>query len=275
LPGYFVAAGVPLLRGRDFSSTDRGETEPVAIVDETLARLYWPDGDALGKRIRLGWDTSERAWMTIVGVVGSVKHAGLEEPWYPHLYLPYRQGQDTVSDMHLTVRTVADPAAVTAAIRAQVRELDAGLPVFDVRTMRQVIAESLDSQRLTHLLLASFAAAALLLAVVGIYGVMSLDVARRTREFGIRMALGAQRRDACWLVVRQGMRIAAVGMAAGTFGALGLTRFLRALLFEVSPVDPATFLAVALVLAGAALAACYVPARRAMRVDPIVALRYE
>ncbi|MGH9867324.1 MAG: ADOP family duplicated permease [Candidatus Polarisedimenticolia bacterium] len=273
-PGYFQAVGVPV-RGRDFSGDDDGDAVPVAIVDETLARLYWPDGNALGKRIRLGWDTSERAWMTIVGVAGSVKHAGLAEPWYPHLYLPFRQSQDTATQMHLAVRTVASPSSATASIRAQVRDLDAHLPVFAVRTMPDLVDETLNSQRMTNLLLTAFAATALLLAVMGIYGVMSINVTGRMQEFGVRMALGAQRGDVFGLVLRQGMRIALLGAGVGLLCALGVTQVLRTLLFEVSPFDPVTFLGVAGVLGAAALAACWLPARRATRADPIRTLRCE
>jgi len=275
LPGYFQALGIPLLRGRDFSSADRGDSEPVAIVDETLARLYWPDGNALGKRIRFGWDTSERAWMTIVGVAGNVKHSGLAAAGYPHLYLSHRQREGRADAMYLAVRTTSDPAAATAGIREQVRALDANVPVFAVRTMSGLVAESLNSQRLTNLLLGAFAATALLLAGVGIYGVMSLSVTGRTQEFGIRIALGAQRGDVLRLVVTQGMKIVAAGAVVGVLGALGATRFLQTLLFEVSPADPVTFAAVAAILGGAAFAACWIPARRATKVDPMVALRYE
>ena len=274
-PGYFQALGIPLLRGRDFSSADRGDTEPVAIVDETLAHLYWRDGNAIGKRIRFGWDTSDRAWMTIVGVAGNIKHAGLATDAYPHLYMPGRQREERVQEMHLAVRTAGDPAAAAATIRKQVRELDANLPAFDVRTMDDMVAESLNSQRLTNLLMGAFAAAALLLGAVGIYGVMSLNVTGRTQEFGVRIALGAQQRDVFRQVVGQGMRIAALGAGVGVLGALGVSRFLQTLLFEVSPADPATFAAVVMILGGAAFAACYLPARRATRVDPMVALRNE
>jgi putative ABC transport system permease protein len=274
-PGYFQALGIPLLRGRDFSKTDSDDTEPVAIVDETLARTYWPDGNALGKRIRFGWDTSDRAWMTIVGVAGNIKHSGLASPGYPHLYMPYRQRMERLQQMHLAVRTTADPAAAAATIRAQVRELDANVPLYAVRTMPEIVAESLNSQRLTNLLMGAFAALALLLAAVGIYGVMSLNVAGCTQEFGIRMALGAQRGDVFRMVMRQGMTITAAGAGVGVLGALGLARFLQTLLFEVSPMDPGTFAAVIAILGGSAFAACYLPARRATRVDPMVALRYE
>ncbi len=274
-PGYFQAVAIPLLRGRDFSNADGGETEPVAIVDESLARLYWPDGDAIGKRIRLAWDESDRAWMTIVGVAGSVKHSGLAETWYPHLYIPFRQSQDIPGEMQLAVRTSEDPTVATAMIRDQVRQLDANLPVFAVRTMRDLMGESLSSQRLTNALLGGFAATALLLAAVGIYGVMSLSVTGRTREFGVRLALGARRGDVFRLVVKQGMWITVAGTVLGIPGAFGLTRLLEALLYEVSPTDPATYGIVILILGASAFAACYLPARRATRVDPMVALQHE
>jgi len=274
-PGYFQALGIPLLRGRDFAAADTGDTEPVAIVDDTLARAYWPDGNALGKRIRFGWDTSGRAWMTIVGVAGNVKHSGLVAAGYPHVYMPSTQRVQRIQQMHLVVRTLGDPSPAAAAIRAQVRELDANVPVFAVRTMEQIVAGSLNSQRLTNLLMGSFAAAALLLAAVGIYGVMSLNVTGRTQDFGIRMALGAQRGDIFRLVIGQGMKITAAGAAVGLLGAAGFSRFLQTLLFEVSPADPLTFAAVTAVLCGTAFAACYLPAGRATRVDPMVALRHE
>jgi len=274
-PGYFRTLGIPLVRGRDFSSADRGDTLPVAIVDETLARRYWPDGDAIGKRVRFGWDTSARAWMTIVGVAGNVKHSGLAALGYPHIYMPSAQQPDRLPQMYLAVRTTADPSTVAAAVRAQVRQLDPNVPVFAVRTMPEIVATSLDSQRLTNLLLGGFAAVALVLAAVGIYGVMSLSVAGCMQQFGIRMALGAQPGDVFRLVLREGMGIAAAGAGLGVVGALGAARYLRTLLFEVSPVDPATFGAVAAVIGAAALAACYLPARRATRVDPMAVLRSE
>jgi putative ABC transport system permease protein len=274
-PGYFRTLGIPLLRGRDFSSADRGDTEPVAIVDETLARRYWPDANAFGKRIRFGWDTSERAWMTIVGVAGNVKHSGLAELGYPHLYMPSAQQPERLQQMYLAVRTTADPSAAAAAVRAQVRQLDPNVPVFAVRAMPDIVAASLNSQRLTNVLLGGFAAVALVLAAVGIYGVMSLAVTGCMQEFGIRMALGAERGDVFRLVLGEAMWITAAGAAAGVLGALGAARYLRTLLFEVSPVDPATFVAVALVIGAAAFAACYLPARRATRVDPMAVLRSE
>jgi putative ABC transport system permease protein len=268
-----------LLGGRDFSSADSDEAERVAIVDETLARAHWPDGNAIGKRVRFGWDTSDRAWMTIVGIAGNIKHTGLASVGYPHLYMAYRQRPERLQQMHLALRTTGDAATAAATIRtqvrAQVRELDANVPLYAVRTMPEIVAESLNSQRLTNLLMGAFAGVALLLAIVGIYGAMSLNVAGCTQEFGIRMALGAQRGDVFRMVLRQGMTIAGAGAAVGVLGALGLSRFLQTLLFEVSPMDPATFAAVIVILGGSAFAACYLPARRATKVDPMVALRYE
>jgi putative ABC transport system permease protein len=213
--------------------------------------------------------------MTIVGVAGDVKHAGLATSAYPHLYMPARQRPERAQQMHLAVRTAADAAAVAPALRAEVRQLDRDVPVFAVRTMPEIVAASLDSQRLTNILLGSFAGVALLLAAVGIYGVMSLSVAGATREFGVRIALGAQRADVFRLVVGEGMKVAAAGMAVGLLAALGAARYLRTLLFEVSPADPATFAAVTVVLGAAAFAACYLPARRATRVDAMAALRCE
>jgi putative ABC transport system permease protein len=189
--------------------------------------------------------------------------------------MPARQQPERVQQMYLAVRTSADAAAAAAAIRAEVRQLDPNVPVFAVRTMPEILAASLDSQRLTNILLGSFAGMALLLAAVGIYGVMSLSVSACTQEFGIRMALGAGRADVFRLVVGQGMAIATAGVAAGVLAALVLARYLRTLLFEVSPADPATFVVVTVVLGAAAFAACYLPARRATRVDAMVALRYE
>ncbi|HKY31027.1 MAG TPA: ABC transporter permease [Candidatus Polarisedimenticolia bacterium] len=274
LPGYFEAAGIPL-RGRDFGPQDDAGAQRVAIVDETLARQYWPAGDAVGGRIRFGWDTSEQAWMTIVGVAGAVKHSGLEEAWYPHLYLPFRQSQETVSEMHLAVRTEADPGSSAAIIRARVAGLDPDLPLFAIRTMPELVSESLARQRLVYFLLASFAATALLMAAVGLYGVMSLSVSGRVQELGVRTALGADRGHLFRLVVGEGMRLAGLGVLAGVPAALAATRLLGSLLYEVSPADPLTLGAVVVVLGMAAFGACCLPALRAARVDPIVSLRCE
>ena len=272
-PGFFRALGVTLIRGRDFLPTDREDSPPVAVVDETLARRYWPDGDALGKRIRYSWDTSDRAWMTIVGVAGTIQDYRLDLPTEPHMYLSY--AQEPQRRMSLVVRTSSEPGALTAVVRAQLHEIDPDVPLFSVRTMEEHISQTLQPRRLTNLLLASFAATALLLAAVGIYGVMSLEVSSRVQEFGIRMALGAQPRDVFRLVWSHAMWLTAAGALLGLVGALFATRVLASLLFEVRTTDAATYASVAALLAAVAFVACYVPARRATRVDPIVALRYE
>ena len=272
-PGYFKSLGIVLLRGRDFSETDLNDSPPVAIVDETLALQYWPDGNAIGKRIRYAWATGPDSWMTIVGVVAGIKHWRLTEPIEPYMYLPL--AQNTPLSIHLAVRTTDEPAAATSAITSKIRELDSNLPVYSVRTMTELIGQTLNSQRLTNLLLTAFSLLAVALAAVGIYGVMSIYVSSRTTEFGIRLALGAEPRDLLRSVLRQGLLLTAAGIVVGVAGALALTRALASLLFEVSATDPIVYGVVALLLVAVALAACYVPARRGARVDPLVALRYE
>jgi putative ABC transport system permease protein len=211
--------------------------------------------------------------LTIVGVVGSIKHGGLDEDPDFYLYRPY--AQDTQLTMYLVVRTVGDPHVMVSALRSQVSALDPELPIYQVRTMEENVARSLGTKRLTNILITGFAATALLLAALGIYGVMALNVSSRINEFGIRMALGAQRSDVLWLVAKQGMLLMLAGVVIGLVAAFGLTRFIESLLFGVSSTDPLTFAAVTAVLAVVALVACYVPARRAMKVDPMVALRFE
>jgi len=241
----------------------------VAIVDEKLARMYWPNGDPTGKRIRIGGDT----WMTIVGVVPSVKNRKLDENTKPYIYRPTTQW--VRRDMSLVVRTMNDPTTLIPALRQLLATLDPELPLSDVSTIEQAMARTLVTKRLTNLLFAGFAATALLLALLGVYGVMSLNVGSRTGEFGIRMALGAQRGDVLKLVIGQGVQLALIGVLAGLGGALALTRLMKTLLFGVSATDPLTFTLIALLLTTVALLACWLPARRATRVDPIVALRAE
>lgn len=270
-PGYFQTMGVPLLRGRDFLPTDRGDSPAVAIVDETLAERYWADGDAIGKRIRYAWADE---WMTIVGVVAGVRNANLRETIDPHIYYPYTQ-QSQPRQMYLTVRTLGEPASVIASIRGDLRGLDADLPVWGVLRLSDAVDRTLNNQRVTNTLLAAFALLAVVLAAVGIYGVMSLYVSNRINEFGIRLALGARPVVLLRSVLRQGFTLTLVGVVGGTAIAVAMTRTLSTLLFEVSATDPATFVAVPLLLLVVALLACYLPARRATRVDPLVALRYE
>jgi len=268
-PGYFAVMGMPVTTGRAFQSSDTETALPVAIVDEKLARMYWPNGDPTGKWIRIGGDT----WMTIVGVVPSVKNRKLDENTKPYIYRPTTQW--VRRDMSLVVRTMNDPTTLIPALRQLLATLDPELPLSDVSTIEQAMARTLVTKRLTNLLFAGFAATALLLALLGVYGVMSLNVGSRTGEFGIRMALGAQRGDVLKLVIGQGVQLALIGVLAGLGGALALTRLMKTLLFGVSATDPLTFTLIALLLTTVALLACWLPARRATRVDPIVALRAE
>ena len=267
-PGYFSAMGMPMLTGRPFQNQDDEHALPVAIVDETLAKNYWPQGDALGKRVQL-----DGTWLTIVGVVPNVKNRKLDEPARPYIYRPYAQW--VRRDTRLIVRTVNDPTSLIPNIRQQVASLDPELPLSEVSTIEQAMARSVGTTRLTNWLLSAFAAVALLLALMGIYGVMSVNVAGRTNEFGIRMALGARRGNVLGIVLTQGLKLALIGVALGVSAAIGLTRLMRGVLFGISATDPLTFLGIPILLLVVALLACLIPARRATKVDPLVALRYE
>jgi putative ABC transport system permease protein len=270
---YTSAMRIPLLRGRTFTDAD-DETAPlVGLVNATMARRFWTNGDPVGKRILRGHPGGDGKWITIVGVVADTKLYGLDNPARLEVYYPYRQQPET--DMNLVVRSAVDPASLTSAIRTAVAAIDKGQPIFDVHTMQQRVDDSISTRRLTLVLLGIFSALALILAAIGIYGVMAYSVALRTQEIGIRMALGAQRQDVLRLVLGQGAQIAFGGVAIGLAAAAALARLLSSLLFSVSSSDPMTFAAVAILLVAVALLACYIPARRAMRVDPIIALRYE
>ncbi len=272
-PGYFQTMGIPLLRGRAFDERDRTGAPLVAVISETLARQQFGSVEgALGQRLSrpVGADTQT---VEVVGVVADVRHTGLKAEPKSELYLS--ELQDSARGMTLVVRAEGDPAALASAVRGKIQEVDKDQPVFDVRTMREVIATSVNLNRFSMLLLSLFALVALLLAAVGLYGVMSYAVAQRTSEIGIRIALGAQGRDIFRLVVGQSMALALAGMALGVGGSFAVTRVLTSLLYGVSATDPLVFAGVALLLALVALVACYVPARRAMKVDPMVALRYE
>ncbi len=269
-PGTFQAMGITLLRGRDFFETDRGDSPQVAVVDETLARMFWPDGDAIGKRVET---TGDQEWMTIVGVVGGIKEGDLAGVLQPHIYAPMSQAP--TSQASLVIRTDSVLSSPVAAVRNEVSQLDPDIPLYSIRSMHEVIGRTLNSQRLTNILLTAFSILALLLAAVGIYGTMSLYVGSRKNEFGIRLALGAQPGVLLRSVLREGMLLIAAGVVVGIGGALALTGAIASLLFEVSPTDPVVFTGVPLLLVLVALAACFVPARRASRVDPMIALRYE
>jgi putative ABC transport system permease protein len=272
---YFRAIGIPLLRGRYFDEHDSESAPHVVIVSQSLARHFWPLEEAIGKRLKPGF--SNDAWCTVVGVIGDTKQYGLGEPPSPSMYLPYVQAPVPflMQDITFVLRAGADPLSMVAAARSAVQAVDPDLPVFDVATMDQLVYRSASGPRFNTALLGLFAALALVLAAVGIYGVMSYTVLQRTHEFGVRMALGAQEGDVLRQVVRQGMLLAAGGIATGVAGAWVVTRFISSLLFGVRPTDPLTFALVPLLLAVVALVACLLPARRATKVDPVVALRYE
>jgi putative ABC transport system permease protein len=271
-PDYFQSMGIRILRGRGFNDQDKAGAPPVVIVNEALARKHWPNQDAVGKRIRFYGPLDKAPWMEVVGVVQDVKHE-LDLPVTPEYYLPH--AQDSWNAMVLVAKTKVEPTSLAPQIRQQVWAIDKDQPVFDVFTMQQVRSMSVTLQSFSSVVLAIFAGVALVLAAVGIYGVMAFAVTQRTHEIGIRMALGARGGDVVKLVIRQGMVLTALGVVIGVVGALALTRFMAKLLVGVEPTDPLTFGAVSLCLLLAALLACYLPARRATKVDPLVALRYE
>ena len=272
--------GITTLRGRTFSNQDTRDTPRVALIDEVFARKHFPNEDPLGKRLKLAVPGSESH--EIVGVVRHVEHVGLDgqTPAQAELYfnfnqIPLQVLPRYVRRVNLLVRTNSEPLSLAAPVRNQISALDKDQAVFNVRTMEQALSRSVAARRFSMILLAVFAVVALALAAVGIYGVISYSVAQRTREVGIRMALGAQTRDVLKLVVREGLQLVVIGVAVGLVGALLLTRLMTTLLFAVTPTDWFTYATVAIGLVGVALLACYIPARRATRVDPLVALRYE
>ncbi|HTV55869.1 MAG TPA: ABC transporter permease [Terriglobia bacterium] len=270
-PDYFRAMRIPLIAGRLFATTDSAIAAKAVIINQTLARQFWPNQDAVGERISFAGPKGP--WCEIVGVVGDVKQHALWRPPAPMVYVPY--AQDPWTFMSLVVRSNYKPEALASSVRQAVLNADKNEPLFDVRTMRQVVSLSTRARRFNTLLLALFAALALVLATVGIYGVISYSVSQRTPEIGIRMALGAQRKDVLQLVVAEGLALTLTGAAIGVVGALSLTRLMRSVLYEVKPSDPATFVLVSLLLIGVATVASYLPARRATKVDPVEALRHE
>jgi putative ABC transport system permease protein len=267
---YLKAMGIPLVRGRLFDESNPADARGRVVINETFARLHWPNEDPIGKRVHINWDNLDDE---VIGVVGDVKHASLEGTIRPMTYWPYRR--NPYSSMAVAVRTTNDPAQVAGEIASVLRRLDPDLALATVRTMDEVVSSSVADRRLTMLLLTVFAGAALLLAAVGIYGVIAYSVTQRTQEIGIRMALGAQRRDVLRLVVRNALILVAVGIGAGAAGALLLTRLMSGLLFDVRPTDPVTFAVVSGVLVAVALAASMLPGLRATKVDPVIALRAE
>jgi putative ABC transport system permease protein len=270
-PNYFRAMGIPLLRGRTFTAQDVDKAPLVAIVDQKFVERHFPDQDPIGQGIDIGNGTD--GFFKIVGVVGNVRHDDLESNPSPTMYAPF--GQDAFGGMWVVVRTKGDPTLVSAAARQAVRDMDNTLPAFAMTPLTRAVYESFAQRRFSMLLLGTFAAVALVLAAVGLYGVVSYSVSQRTQEIGLRMAIGAQRRDVVRMVVGGGMKFAAIGVVIGILAALALAQVVKAMLFEVQPFDPASYSGTTLVLLVVALLACYVPARRAMRVDPLVALRRE
>ena len=276
--GAFEALGEQLLRGRTLARTDTADALPVALVNTTLARTYWPGQDPIGRRIRMG--SPKNPWMTVVGLVKDERHNGITAVIKEKFYVPYAQfprarGGDAARGMTLVVRTAGEPLALANPVRTEVRRLDPRMPIANVRSMTEVVDASLATPRLTGSLLAIFAGLALVLAAIGVAGVLAYLVSRRRREIGIRMALGASRANVLGLVVRRGVAYAGVGILAGVAAALFLTRLMEGLLFGVAPRDPATFAAVTVLLLGIAVAASLIPAMRAALVDPLEALRSE
>jgi putative ABC transport system permease protein len=274
-PGYFNAMGIPLIRGRAFTAEDRADSMPVVIVSSKFANRFFPGVDPIGKRIHQGGEDDEDVpWMTIVGIVGDVRHYGLNKEASQEMYMPFAQRPE--AEATLVVRSASgNPLGLVPTIRGEVEAIDKDQPIFGVQTMEQLLSDSVSPERLSVTLLGLFAALAFVLACVGIYGVISYTVTQRTHEIGVRIALGASARDILRLVVGQGMRMVAIGLVVGLIASFALTRVMASLLFNVSATDPATFIIVSSLLAIVAFFASFIPARRATRVDPMVALRYE
>jgi len=274
-PNYFQVLKTPLIRGRAFGEADDSKAQRVALVNETLARKYWPGGEAVGQHIQFAGvpQNPDVAWITIIGVAADIKSDGLDAPTAPRLYLPVNQAPNY--GMVVYLRTNADPGTLGDTVRREVQSIDPGVPVFAARAMDEVVARYLEERRFALELLAVFAGLALLLASIGIYGVMAYTFSQRTNEIGIRIAIGAQRGDILKIAMAEGALIVVFGLAAGLAGSLVLTRFLQTMLFNVRPTDPITFAAISALLAVATMAASLVPAWRATRVDPVVALRHE
>jgi putative ABC transport system permease protein len=274
-PGYFEAMGLKLIRGRFITAADREDAVPVAVINDTMAARYWPGEDAIGRQFMMG--TDDKPWLTIVGIVGTVRHNAVVEEPRNEMYIAHAQLPGHIRSaprgMTLVVKTDGNPLAISGAVRDAVRAIDRNLPVSDIQTMEDVTATALAQPRFVTLLLAVFAATALTLASIGIYGTISLLVSERTQEMGIRLALGADRPTILKLILGQGLVLTVAGLAAGVAGALLLTRTLSGLIYGVGTLDPLTFVAVPALLCAVALLACFIPARRAASVDPITTLR--
>lgn len=274
-PDYFSTLQIPIQQGRGLTAADTENSERVIVINQAMARRYWPDEDPVGKRMAIGESSKETSWRTIIGVVGDVRHASLSEPAVPTAFISYRQDLESWPRMGFTIKAKNDAASLTSAVRRELAAIDPAQPVYAVEPLENLLRTSVAQRRFIMMLLASLAAIALALAVIGVYGVISFSVSERTQEIGIRMALGARAADVLRMVLGQGMRVTVIGIVLGLGAAVALTRLLSGLLFEVSATDPRTFVIVAGLLAVVALIACYIPARRATKVDPLVALRYE
>jgi putative ABC transport system permease protein len=268
-PGYFAALGIPVVRGRTFTGQENEKSPLVAVVDEAFVKRHFPTEDPIGRAIDIGNGTD--GFYEIIGVVGNVRHEGLDASPNPTMYGPYKQ--DVFGSMAMVVRTDGDPAQFTGTARQVLREIDSTLPAFSIAPLTTIVDDSVAQRRFSMLLLAVFALVALFLAAVGLYGVVAYSVSQRTQEIGLRMAIGAERGDVLRMVLGGGMKLALIGVAIGIAGALALARLIATMLFEVTPFDPASYAATAVVLLAVAALACYFPARRAMGVDPLVALR--
>ncbi|HYE71853.1 MAG TPA: ABC transporter permease, partial [Blastocatellia bacterium] len=272
-PNYFKTMGIKLISGREFTEQDTENALGVIVINESLANQYWPNDNPIGKRIKIGGFNSDNPWLTVVGVTQDVKQAGLDREAQREFFRPYNQAAWPV--MTIVVRTASAPAGYVNQIKQALARIEPERPVSGIRTMDEVIDTSLGNRRFPMLLLSAFSLIALTLAAVGISGVVSFSVSQRTREIGIRMALGAQQGDVLRMVLKRSMIAALVGIGIGVIGSLALSKFLAGMLFEVKPMNPIVLSLVSLVLATVAFIACYLPARRAMKVDPLVALRYE
>jgi len=276
--GAFEAMGTRLVRGRWFTLADTSASVPIAVINETLARTYWKDGNAVGGHIRL--NNPRNPWLTVVGIVADERHNGITGIVKEKFYVPHSQwhvatGGNIIRNVFLVIRTTTDPFGVAQPVRNQVRQMDPNLPVANVRPMTDVVSTALATPRLTGFLLGAFAAIALALAAVGIYGVLAYLVSRRTHEIGIRLAIGANRGQVLAMIVGQGLTLAIAGIALGVLAAFGLTRLMQNLLYQVTPSDPVTYVVVPVVLLAVAFVASYLPALRAARVSPTMALRVE
>jgi putative ABC transport system permease protein len=272
-PGYFKTLGIPMVKGRDFTLADSTTSPEVVIINEATALRYWPDRDPIGQRFKLGSVTSSNPWMTVVGIARNVRHFGLDTEARREIFRPYSQASWPA--MAVVVKTAAEPAPMAASVRAALAKVAPDQPVSNIRTMEQVVAQSVGSRRFPMLLLGLFSAVALVLAAIGVYGVVNYVVSQRLREMGIRMALGARAWQVTRLVLERSLLPIGAGIVAGIAGSLAASRLLSALLFDVAPGDPAVLGIIVLILGATAIAACLVPARRAAGIDPLVVLRDE